>query len=282
MKIYVAATNTGPHLILERGGELTTDTAALEESGAITFLPRLSIAGSLPGGIESVAGQGDAELLAPLRPGKIIAIGLNYRDHIAEGGFETPDRPFILAKLVSSVIGPADWIEFDPEITSRVDWEVELGVIIGTRARRVPESEALEHVFGYTVANDVSARDLQFSEAQWVRCKGLDTFCPIGPCIVTSDEIPDPQALELSTRVNGVEVQRSNTAQMLFSVAELIAYLSRTFTLEPGDLILTGTPWGCGEFMQPRRSLAAGDILETEIAQIGILSNPVRHAEADR
>jgi 5-carboxymethyl-2-hydroxymuconate isomerase len=279
MKIYVIATDEGPRMIIERDGELMSDSACLQDTAA-AFLPRLALAESVPGGVESLGREDAPRLLAPLQPGKIIAVGLNYLDHIAEGGFETPDRPVVLAKLPSSVIGPRDWIEFDPDLTSRVDWEVELGVVIGTRAQRVPASRALEHVFGYTVANDVSARDIQFSEPQWVRCKSLDTFCPIGPCLLTAEEIPDPQTLAISTRVNGVEVQSSNTSKMLFGVADLIAYLSRTFTLEPGDLILTGTPWGCGEFMNPRRSLSPGDVLETEIARIGTLVNRVRHIQA--
>ena len=277
MKIYAAVTDHGPRLILERDGKLTTDKTTIDASDAAAFLPTLALTDEEPD-TDGIAQSTEKSLIAPLRPGKILAIGLNYRDHIAEGGFETPDRPVVLAKLPSSVIGPHDYIEYDPHVTSRVDWEVELAVIIGTRARKVTESRALQHVFGYTVANDVSARDIQFSEAQWVRCKSLDTFCPIGPCILTADELPDPQTLEIRTRVNGLEVQRSNTSEMLFGVAELIAYLSNTFTLEPGDLILTGTPWGCGEFMKPRRSLSAGDILETDIPRIGMLTNPVRHA----
>jgi 5-carboxymethyl-2-hydroxymuconate isomerase len=280
MKIYVIATDAGPRTILERDGEMISDAACLKDTGAMAFLPPLALPEAAPGNLESLGDEDAPLLLAPLQPGKIIAVGLNYLDHIAEGGFETPDRPVVLAKLPSSVIGPRDWIEFDPELTSRVDWEVELGVVIGARARRVPASRALEHVFGYTAANDVSARDIQFSEPQWVRCKSLDTFCPIGPCVVTADEIPDPQTLAISTRVNGEEVQSSDTSKMLFGVADLLAYLSRTFTLEPGDLILTGTPWGCGEFMEPRRSLSPGDTLETEVAQIGTLVNRVRHIQA--
>ena len=156
------------------------------------------------------------------------------------------------------MIGPADPIELDESLTSRVDWEVELAVIVGRRMRRVPERDALDHVFGYTVGNDVSARDVQFSESQWVRGKSFDTFCPLGPVAVTADEIPDPQALTLRTRVNGEVMQESSTAEMVFGVAELLAFCSRSFTLEPGDVVLTGTPWGCGEFMDPPRSLAGG------------------------
>jgi 5-carboxymethyl-2-hydroxymuconate isomerase len=146
--------------------------------------------------------------------------------------------------------------------------------------RNVAETDALDHVFGYTVGNDVSARDLQFGDGQWVRGKSLDTFCPLGPVIVTADEIPDPQALGLCTRVNGETVQDSSTAEMIFGVAELLAFCSRSFTLEPGDVLLTGTPWGCGEFMDPKRSLAAGDVVEVEVEGIGTLRNEVVEVSA--
>ena len=193
----------------------------------------------------------EGELAAPLRPGKIVAIGLNYLDHIRESNLERPERPLVFAKFPSSVIGPTDAIELDETLTSRIDWEVELAVVVGRRMRRVAERDALDHVLGYTVGNDVSARDVQFSESQWIRAKSFDTFCPLGPVVVTTDEIADPQALGLRTRVNGVVMQDSSTAEMVFGVAELLAFCSRSFTLEPGDVVLTGTPWGCGEFMDP-------------------------------
>jgi 2-keto-4-pentenoate hydratase/2-oxohepta-3-ene-1,7-dioic acid hydratase in catechol pathway len=218
----------------------------------------------------------DARLLAPLRPGKVVAIGLNYLDHVRETGMEAPSRPLVFAKWPSSVIGPEEAIVIDAELAERVDWEVELAAVIGATTRDVPVERALDHVLGYTVGNDVSARDVQFADGQWVRGKSFDTFCPLGPAIVTADEVPDPQALRLSTRVNGEVVQDSSTAEMVFGVAELIAFCSRSFTLEPGDVLLTGTPWGCGEFMDPRRSLAAGDVVECEVEGIGVLRNPVR------
>jgi 2-keto-4-pentenoate hydratase/2-oxohepta-3-ene-1,7-dioic acid hydratase in catechol pathway len=217
----------------------------------------------------------EGDLAAPLRPGKIVAIGLNYVDHIRESNLERPERPLVFAKFPSSVIGPTDAIELDETLTSRVDWEVELAVVVGRRMRRVEERDALDHVLGYTVGNDVSARDVQFSESQWVRAKSFDTFCPLGPVVVTTDEIADPQSLRLRTRVNGVVMQDSSTAEMVFGVAELLAFCSRSFTLEPGDVVLTGTPWGCGEFMDPPRSLAAGDVVEAGIDGIGLLRNPV-------
>jgi 2-keto-4-pentenoate hydratase/2-oxohepta-3-ene-1,7-dioic acid hydratase in catechol pathway len=220
----------------------------------------------------------DARLVAPLRPGKVVAIGLNYLDHVRESGAEAPSRPLVFAKWPTSVVGPDEAIVIDAELAERVDWEVELAAVIGTTARNVPVERALDHVLGYAVGNDVSARDVQSADGQWVRAKSFDTFCPLGPAIVTADEVADPQALRLSTRVNGDLVQDSSTAEMIFGVAELIAFCSRSFTLEPGDLLLTGTPWGCGEFMDPRRSLAPGDVVECEIERIGVLRNPVRAA----
>ena len=217
---------------------------------------------------------------APLRPGKVVAIGLNYLDHIREAGLEPPAAPLVFAKFTSSVIGPDEPIVFDPALTSRVDWEVELAAVIGSPLRDVPAETALDGVLGYTVANDVSARDLQFGDGQWTRGKSLDTFCPLGPEIVTADELGDPQRLALRTRVNGDTVQDSSTEHMLFGVAELLSYCSRAFTLEPGDVLLTGTPWGCGEFMDPPRHLQPGDVVEVEVEGIGVLRNPVRSAPA--
>jgi 2-keto-4-pentenoate hydratase/2-oxohepta-3-ene-1,7-dioic acid hydratase in catechol pathway len=233
-----------------------------------------------PDAIEAaVGGHGaaleGAELEAPLRPAKIICIGLNYLDHIRESNAEPPKEPLIFAKFPTAVIGPGEPIPVDGELTKRVDWEVELAVVIGRRMRNVAADRALEGVFGYTVANDVSARDLQFSDGQWVRAKSLDGFCPLGPVVLTADEVPDPQALALRTTVNGEVVQDSTTAEMVFGVAELIEFCSRSFTLEPGDVLLTGTPWGCGEFMDPPRSLHPGDEVEVSIHGIGGLRNPV-------
>lgn len=217
-----------------------------------------------------------ARLTAPLRPGKIVAIGLNYLDHIREQGLESgPERPIVFTKFSSSVIGDSEPIEVDRELTERADWEVELAAVVGRPMRNVPVEDALSHVFGYTVANDVSARDVQFGDGQWVRGKSFDTFCPLGPVVVTPDEVGDVTALGLRTRVNGELVQDSSTAEMVFGVAELLAFCSRSFPLDPGDVLLSGTPWGCGEFMDPRRSLQDGDVVECEIDGIGTLRNPV-------
>jgi 2-keto-4-pentenoate hydratase/2-oxohepta-3-ene-1,7-dioic acid hydratase in catechol pathway len=215
------------------------------------------------------------EFPGALRPGKIVCIGLNYLDHIREQDAEVPEQPVVFAKFPTAVIGPGEPIPIDEELTKRVDWEVELAVVIGRTARRVDVAEALDYVFGYTVANDVSARDLQYGDGQWVRGKSLDGFCPLGPEIVTADEIPDPQSLALRTTVNGEVMQDSSTSEMVFGVAELIAFCSRSFTLAPGDVLLTGTPWGCGEFMDPPRSLHPGDVVEVSIEGIGSLRNPV-------
>jgi 2-keto-4-pentenoate hydratase/2-oxohepta-3-ene-1,7-dioic acid hydratase in catechol pathway len=215
------------------------------------------------------------ELAPPVSPGKIIAIGLNYLDHIREAGVPSPTSPLVFAKFPSSLTGHGAEIVIDRSQTDRVDWEVELAVVIGRPAHRVGVERALDHVFGYTIANDVSARDVQFADGQWVRGKSFDTFCPIGPDLVTADEIPDPQALPLCTRVNGTLVQDSNTAEMVFGVAELISFCSFAFRLEPGDLLLTGTPWGCGEFMDPPRSLRPGDRVDCTVGGIGTLTNHV-------
>jgi 5-carboxymethyl-2-hydroxymuconate isomerase len=206
------------------------------------------------------------------RPGKIVAIGLNYMDHVRESGAEAPQRPLVFAKFPTSVIGPDEPIKIPRSVTQRVDWEVELAVVIGEPARDVPVDEALGVVRGYTIGNDVSARDLQFADGQWVRAKSLDTFCPLFSEVVQLD---DPQNLNLSTRVNGETMQDSNTSLMIFGVAELISFCSHSFTLEAGDVILTGTPWGCGEFMDPKRSLKDGDVVECEVEGVGVLRNPV-------
>ncbi|WP_298007316.1 fumarylacetoacetate hydrolase family protein [Anaerolinea sp.] len=219
----------------------------------------------------------EVKLKAPLsNPGKIIGIGLNYRDHCREQNVPIPERPVVFAKFSSSIIGTCEDICWSVEVTQQVDFEVELGVVIGKTARNVAPQEALNFVFGYTIVNDVSARDIQFRDRQWVRAKSLDTFCPMGPWIVTSDEIPDPQRLHLSTKLNGVTMQDSSTSEMVFSVAELISFLSHSFTLQPGDVIATGTPDGVGVFRKPPVFLKDGDFLHMEIEDIGVLENTCR------
>lgn len=217
----------------------------------------------------------EVRVLAPVpRPEKIVCIGLNYRDHAIETGQALPEQPILFAKWANSVIGPGTAIEIPPE-TSQADYEAELGVVIGRRARNVSEGQALDHVAGYTCCNDVSARDLQMAVSQWTRGKAIDTFLPMGPVLVTVDEIPDPQQLAIRCLVNGEERQSSTTSQMIFGVAELVAYLSRTMTLEPGDVIATGTPPGVGMALDPPRWLKPGDEVTVEIEGIGALVNPV-------
>jgi len=218
----------------------------------------------------------DVRLLAPVpRPGKVIGIGLNYRDHAAESGKPIPTAPILFPKFANSVIGPGEAIVVPPE-TREPDYEAELGVVIGRTAYRVSQAEALSYVAGYTCVNDVSARDLQFESSQWMLGKAIDTFLPCGPWLVTTDEIPDPQALGIRLTLNGGELQSSSTAQMVFGVAELVASLSRTMTLEPGDLIATGTPPGVGFARKPPIWLRDGDEVSVEIEGIGTLTNPVR------
>ncbi len=210
-------------------------------------------------------------------PQKVVCVGLNYADHADEGDFDAPEEPVLFSKFPQSLVGPDAPIEWDPELTSAVDYEGELVVVMGDRARNVTESEALEYVAGYTIGNDVSARDLQMADEQWVRGKSLDTFGPIGPEIVTPEEIDDTSALDIWTEVNGDRLQESNTRHLIFDLAELVAFCSRAFTLEPGDLIYTGTPDGVGYFRDPQILLEDGDTVTVGIEGIGELTNGCRH-----
>jgi 2-keto-4-pentenoate hydratase/2-oxohepta-3-ene-1,7-dioic acid hydratase in catechol pathway len=211
------------------------------------------------------------------RPQKIVCIGLNYRDHAEEQGVDLPERPLLFAKWPNTLIGPGDPIVIPP-ITSKVDYEAELGVVIGERVRGVSAENALEAVEGYVCVNDVSARDLQFADGQWVRGKSLDTFCPVGPTLVPAGEIADPQALGIRAILNGEVMQDSTTQNMVFGVAEIVSFVSQAITLEPGDLIATGTPAGVGVFRDPQVLLKAGDEITIEIDGVGALTNPVTAA----
>ena len=216
----------------------------------------------------------DVRLLAPLRPGKYLAIGMNYAKHVAEMGHaERPKHQYWFNKQTTCINGPFDPI--DPGVSEKVDYEVELGVVIGRAAKRVKAAEALDHVFGYLVANDVSARDWQRHSPTFTMGKSFDTHGPIGPWIVTADEIPDPQSLALRCLVNGEVRQQSTTADMSFGIAEQIEYLSTAFTLEPGDLLATGTPEGVGAAMDPPRFLRPGDVVRCEIDGVGAIENRV-------
>jgi len=208
------------------------------------------------------------------RPGKIVCVGMNYRDHAAEAGMEVPEQPVLFAKWPNGLIGPGEAIVLPPD-PSQVDYEAELGVIIGLRARGLRTEDALDAVAGYVCVNDVSARDLQFADGQWTRGKSLDTFCPVGPRLVPAAEVPDPQRLGIRCRVNGELLQDSSTAQMVFSVAEIVAFVSTWLTLEPGDLIATGTPAGVGFTREPPVYLRPGDEVTVEIDGLGALVNPV-------
>jgi 2-keto-4-pentenoate hydratase/2-oxohepta-3-ene-1,7-dioic acid hydratase in catechol pathway len=213
--------------------------------------------------------------LSIARPGKIVCVGLNYLDHAQAGGMELPKAPLLFSKWPNTLIGDGDAIVLPPEATE-VDYEAELGVVIGTTAKRVGEADALDHVEGYICLNDVSARDMQFGDGQWTRGKSLDTFCPVGPRLVAREAIDDPQQLGIRCILNGETMQDSSTAQMIFSVAEIIAYVSKVITLEPGDLIATGTPAGVGVFKDPKVLLEDGDEVSIEIDGLGTLTNPVQ------
>jgi len=208
------------------------------------------------------------------RPGKIVCVGLNYRDHAEEQGVDLPVAPLLFAKFTTSLIGPGEAIVIPPLVT-KCDYEAELGVVIGATVRNVSKENALEAVAGYICANDVSARDLQFADGQWTRGKSPDTFCPVGPRLVPSAEVGDPHNLWIRAIVNGEVLQDSSTANLIFGVDEIISYITQTATLEAGDLILTGTPAGVGVFRDPQRLLQPGDEVTIEIEGLGRLTNPV-------
>jgi len=263
------------------------DVADLLGGGAWTMARFL---GDVPGNLGHVRdalGRGrlpaarapaSVRLVAPVRPGKIVAVGRNYREHAAEESAAVPSAPLLFAKFPSAVVGDGATIAWSAGLTAQVDYEAELAVVIGHRARRVAAPQALDHVLGYSCLNDVSARDLQVSDGQWARAKSLDTFCPMGPWIVTTDEVPDPGAVRVRCRVNGDLRQDASTAELVHGVAELIAYCSQSFTLEPGDVIATGTPGGVGAFRDPPVFLADGDTVEVEIDGVGTLTNRCRVA----
>jgi 2-keto-4-pentenoate hydratase/2-oxohepta-3-ene-1,7-dioic acid hydratase in catechol pathway len=219
---------------------------------------------------------------APIpRPTKnIVCLGLNYVSHVAETTpsgrqAKAPDVPIFFTKAPTAVNGPYDAIPWDPSATSQVDYEAELGVVVGVGGKNIPRAQAREHVFGYTVVNDVSARDLQFGHKQWFKGKSLDGFCPMGPVVVTADEFGDPQTKRISLRVNGETRQSANTSEMIFPVDVILEFLSRGMTVEPGDIIATGTPEGVGLGRTPPAYLENGDVVETEIEGIGVLRNQI-------
>lgn len=234
------------------------------------------------GAIQDLRGGGEGSpldeltLRAPIpRPGKIVCVGLNYHDHCREQGIEPPAYPTLFAKFANAVTDPAAAV-VRPRATEKLDLECELAVVIGRRTSRVAPGDALDHVFGYTILNDVTARDLQREDRQWLRAKGWDGFAPMGPMIVTADEIPDPGRLTIHSWVNGETWQESSTAEMIWDVPTLVAFVSRSITLEPGDIVATGTPAGVGHFHDPPRYLVDGDVMACEIEGIGVLSNTIR------
>jgi len=256
------------------GGPRTMQALIDAGSSALTALREASDTDRITSAGRPMA---ELKLLAPVtRPRKVVAIGRNYPEHVDEEGSEAPPAPLIFAKWSSAIVGPGAEIRWDPELTSQVDYEAELAVIIGRPARRVSEADALEYVLGYTCLNDVSARDLQFGDGQWVRGKSLDTFCPMGPVLVTADEIPDPQDLDIECRIGDRIVQQANTSMMYFGVAAIVSYCSRAFTLDAGDVIATGTPGGVGIFRKPPLLLGDGDEVSVEIEGIGRLVNTCR------
>ena len=206
---------------------------------------------------------------------KIICIGRNYAEHAAELGDDPPTEPLVFGKFDNTLIGPGDPIVLPPEAT-HVDAEAELAVEIGVGGHRIAEAEALSHVRGYRCANDVSARNIQYAESQWTRAKGFDTFCPLGDRLAPVSELGDGSGLRVVQRLNGEVLQDGSTSDLIFGVPFLVSYVSSVFTLEPGDLLLTGTPPGVGWAREPKVSLAEGDVVEVEVEGIGVLRNPVK------
>jgi 2-keto-4-pentenoate hydratase/2-oxohepta-3-ene-1,7-dioic acid hydratase in catechol pathway len=283
MRLVTVRTGDGPRACAEWQGRYVDIAAA--DPGLPTSVRGLLALGAE--GLErarTVLPKGDswyhpatAALLAPVPdPSKIICLGLNYRDHAEESGMAIPAEPILFSKYASSLIGPGQAIEL-PAVSTEVDYEAELVYVIGKRGRDIPRDRAMEYIAGYTIGHDVSARDWQLNKPgkQWMAGKTFDTFAPLGPALVTADEVPNPNDLGIRLRLNGQTMQDSNTSQLIFRAEEVIPYLSQIFTLEPGDLIFTGTPPGVGMARKPPVWLQAGDVVEVEIDGLGILKNPV-------
>jgi 2-keto-4-pentenoate hydratase/2-oxohepta-3-ene-1,7-dioic acid hydratase in catechol pathway len=250
--------------------------ALIADEGAMVAAGRALAFAARPENAALRAPLATARLLAPLKPGKILGVGRNYGDHAKEVGGPRPTIPRIFLKPASSVVGPGAAVRIPPGVT-KPDWEAELAVVIGRRAKDVSENAALDHVAGYTVLDDISAREFQFDLplAMTSFAKGMDGFCPMGPCIATADEVGEPWALDIRCWLNGEEVQHGNTRDLIFPVATLIAFLSRYMTLEPGDVIATGTPAGVGHFRDPPRYLRSGDVLRLEVERVGVLQHSI-------
>ncbi|XP_072027900.1 oxaloacetate tautomerase fahd2, mitochondrial-like [Amphiura filiformis] len=254
---------------------IPTDMRSFLEGGesAIEAAKKVVSAGS------HIVKKENLKLQAPItNPEKVLCVGMNYKDHCLEQNAPIPKEPVFFNKFASSIVGPTDDIVYPGELTSELDWEVELTIVIGKTGKNIKESEAMQHVFGYTVAHDVSARDWQMKKnlKQWMLGKCMDTFCPLGPAIVTTDELSDPHKLGIRCRVNGKTVQDSSTDQLVFRSEALIAFISRFVTLKPGDIILTGTPPGVGVFLKPEPVfLKRGDVVDVEVDEIGTCTNRV-------
>jgi len=283
MRLATLNTPGGPHPAILAGGHYidlpATDakfpTSMRQLLGSPELLDAARQLAGRPGG-ERVP-VASARLHAPVHdPQKIVCVGLNYRDHAAESKMPIPKEPVLFSKFPTALVGHGEPIEI-PGVSTKVDYEVELVIVIGKRGRRIREAAAMDHIAGYCVGHDVSARDWQLEKdgKQWMVGKTFDTFAPVGPTLVTRDEVPDPHSLGIRLRLNGKTMQDSSTAQMVFSVAQLVAYASIVFTLEPGDLIFTGTPPGIGHALNPPVYLKAGDMVEAEVDTLGVLRNPV-------
>ena len=253
----------------------TLRAAITIRGGLERLLPLLQSAIDHPDASKFIVPQDKVKLAIPFEPANVFCVGLNYRDHAHEGNAPIPQQPMLFAKWTSAMVGPGQAIVLPPD-TQQVDYEAELGVVMGKKCRGVSADKALDYVAGYVCVNDVSARDFQRMDGQFVRAKSQDTFGPIGPWMVTRDELVDPQALGIRCSVNGRMLQNSNTREMIFGVRELIAFISRGITLQPGDLISTGTPSGVGFAQKPPVFLQAGDEVAVEVDGIGRLSNPVQ------
>lgn len=260
--------NAGGDTIFEPLGALAAQPMEqMLGDGAASLIARLEASDRMTHAAESV------RLLAPIvNPSKIIAVGRNYREHAAESGSEVPDAPLLFGVFPSAIIGPFEDIEI-PDASEKVDWEGELAVVIGRQARNVARADVEKHIFGYTMLNDISARDIQRKDGQWTRAKSFDTFKPVGPCITTVDELGLARDLRISVKVSGKQKQNASTALMVFPVDELVEYISAFCTLMPGDIIATGTPSGVGNGEKPPSFLKPGDILETEIEGVGKMVN---------
>jgi 2-keto-4-pentenoate hydratase/2-oxohepta-3-ene-1,7-dioic acid hydratase in catechol pathway len=283
MRLATLRTPRGPHPAV-LAGDHYIDLSATDPKFPLSMRQLLAAPELLDAARQLVTGPGGervpvatARLHAPVHdPQKIVCVGLNYRDHAAESKMPIPKEPVLFSKFPTALVGDGESIVI-PSVSTKVDYEVELVIVIGKRGRRIREAAAMDHVAGYCVGHDVSARDWQLEKdgKQWMVGKTFDTFAPVGPTLVTRDEVPDPHALGIRLRLNGKTMQDSSTAQMVFSVAQLVAYVSVVFTLEPGDLIFTGTPPGIGHALNPPVYLKPGDAVEAEVDTLGVLRNPV-------